>query len=218
MAMLLALDRNLRVYARTVDKERRWQYYAAPTPMGLHGSTLGLFGFGKIGRSVAQRARAFGMRVLASDIHADPAQAKKLGVELADADTLLRESDVISNHMNLTPENTHYFSDARFRQMAKHPIFLNAAHGGSVDEAALIRTLDSGLIRAAGLDVLEAEKPNLADCGLLGRENVIVTPHAAFYSARSMEALQQMSCRNLTDCLTGNRGHAFKIVNNVAIS
>lgn len=144
MAMLLALDRNLRVYARTVDKERRWQYYAAPTPMGLHGSTLGLFGFGKIGRAVAQRARAFGMRVLASDIHADPAQAKKLGVELADADTLLRESDVISNHMNLTPENTHYFSDARFRQMAKHPIFLNAARGGSVDEAALIRALDSG--------------------------------------------------------------------------
>lgn len=107
---------------------------------------------------------------------------------------------------------------ARFRQMAKHPIFLNAARGGSVDEAALIRALDSGLIRAAGLDVLEAEKPNLADCGLLERENVIVTPHAAFYSARSMEALQQMSCRNLTDCLTGNRGHAFKIVNNVAIS
>lgn len=71
---------------------------------------------------------------------------------------------------------------------------------------------------ADGLDVLEAEKPNLADCGLLGRENVIVTPHAAFYSARSMEALQQMTCRNLTDCLTGNRGHAFKIVNNVAIS
>lgn len=218
MAMLLALDRNLRVYARTVDKERRWQYYAAPPPMGLHGSTLGLFGFGKIGRAVAQRARAFGMRVLASDIHADPAQAKKLGVELADADTLLRESDVISNHMNLTPENTHYFSDARFRQMAKHPIFLNAARGGSVDEAALIRAPDSGLIRAAGLDVLEAEKPNLADCGLLGRENVIVTPHAAFYSACSMEVLQQMSCRNLTDCLTGNRGHAFKIVNNVAIS
>ena len=55
MAMLLALDRNLKVYARTVDKERRWQYYAAPTPMGLHGSTLGLFGFGKIGRAVAQR-------------------------------------------------------------------------------------------------------------------------------------------------------------------
>lgn len=120
--------------------------------------------------------------------------------------------------MNLTPENTHYFSDARFQTNGEAPIFLNAARGGSMDEAALIRALDSGLIRAAGLDVLEAEKPNLADCGLLGRENVIVTPHAAFYSARSMETLQQMSCRNLTDCLTGNRGHAFKIVNNVAIS
>lgn len=113
--------------------------------------------------------------------------------------------------MNLTPENTHYFSDARFRQMAKHPIFLNAARGGSMDEAALIRALDSGLIRAAGLDVLEAEKPNLADCGLLGRENVIVTPHAAFYSARSMGNAPADDCRNLTDCLTGNAATHSKL-------
>lgn len=217
MAMLLALDRNLKVYARTVEKEHCWQYYAAPKPMGLHDSTLGLFGFGKIGHAVAQRARAFGMRVLAADIHADRAQAEKLGVELVDADTLLCESDVISNHMNLTPENTHYFDDACFARMEKHPIFLNAARGGSVDEAALVRALDRRLIRAAGLDVLEAEKPDLSACGLLGRENVIVTPHAAFYSARSIEALQRMSCRNLTDCLTGNRSHAFKIVNGVHI-
>lgn len=105
--------------------------------------------------------------------------------------------------------------------MEKHPIFLNVSRGGSVDEAALVRALDNGLIRAAGLDVLEdvleAEKPDLEKCALIGRENVILTLHAAFYSARSIEALQRMSCHNLTDCLTGNRAHAFKIVNGVSI-
>ena len=83
--------------------------------------------------------------------------------------------------------------------MEKHPIFLNVSRGGSVDEAALVRALDNGLIRAAGLDVPEAEKPDLENCALIGRENVILTPHAAFYSARSIEALQRMSCHNLTE-------------------
>ena len=117
--------------------------------------------------------------------------------------------------MNLTAENRHFFNDAAFSSMKKHPIFLNVARGGSVDETALVRALDSGLVRAAGLDVLEAEKPDLENCALIGRENVIVTPHAAFYSARSIEALQRMSCKNLTDCLTGHRAQAFKIVNGV---
>lgn len=217
MALLLALDRHLKTYARTVDGEHRWKYYAANKPMGLSGSTLGLFGFGKIGRAVAQRARGFGMRVLAVDLHADEQQAAELGVALTDAQTLLRESDVISNHMNLTAENRYFFNDAVFSSMEKHPIFLNVARGGSVDEAALVRALDSGLVRAAGLDVLEAEKPDLENCALIDRENVIVTPHAAFYSARSIEALQRMSCKNLTDCLTGHRAQAFKIVNGISV-
>lgn len=217
MALMLALDRRLKTYIHTVDSEHCWKYYMASKPMGLNGSTLGLFGFGKIGRAVARRARGFGMRVLAVDTNADEQQAAELGVIITDAKTLLRESDVISNHMNLTAENWHFFDDAGFAAMEKHPIFLNVSRGGSVDEAALVRALDNGLIRAAGLDVLEAEKPDLEKCALIGRENVILTPHAAFYSARSIEALQRMSCHNLTDCLTGNRAHAFKIVNGVSI-
>lgn len=217
MALMLALDRNLKTYARTVDREHCWKYYAAEKPMGLSGSTLGLFGFGKIGQAVARRAYGFGMRVLAVDPYADQQQAAELGVTLTDAETLLRESDVISNHMNLTAENQHFFNDASFASMKKHPIFLNVARGGSVDEAALVRALDNRLVRAAGLDVLEEEKPDLENCALIGRENVIITPHTAFYSARSIEALQRMSCRNLTDCLTGHRAHAFQIVNGVSI-
>lgn len=195
MALMLALDRRLKTYIRTVDSEHCWKYYMASKPMGLNSSTLGLFGFGKIGRAVARRARGFGMRVLAVDPHADEQQASELGATITDAKTLLRESDVISNHMNLTAENRHFFDDAGFAAMEKHPIFLNVSRGGSVD----------------------AEKPDLENCALIGRENVILTPHAAFYSARSIEALQRMSCHNLTDCLTGNRAHAFKIVNGVSI-
>ncbi len=215
MALMLALDRNLKHYNHDIDHVRRWQYYSAPRPMGLHGRTLGLFGLGKIGRAVTQRAQGFGMRVLAVDPYADEAQAAALGVQLVDADTLLAQADVVSNHMNLTAENTGYFSYACFCQMAKHPIFLNVARGGSVVEDDLVRALDEGLIRAAGMDVLEAEKPDLAHCALTGRKNVIITPHAAFYSERAIEALQRMSCKNLTDCLTGHIGDAFKVVNGV---
>ena len=215
MALLLALDRNLKHYSNDIDHVRRWQYYSAPRPMGLDGKTLGLFGFGKIGKAVARRARGFGMRVLAVDPRADAAQAAALGVELTDPDTLLAASDAVSNHMNLTPENAHYFDLACFRKMKKHPIFLNVARGGSVVEADLARALDEGLVRAAGLDVLEAEKPDLAHCALTGRENVIITPHAAFYSARAIEALQRMSCKNLTACLTGHAEQAFRVVNGV---
>ena len=86
----------------------------ASKPMGLNSSTLGVFGFGKIGRAVARRARGFGMRVLAVDPPADEQQASELGATITDAKTLLRESDVISNHMNLTAENRHFFDDAGF--------------------------------------------------------------------------------------------------------
>lgn len=215
MALLLALDRNFKRYIELIDRDHRWQYYAAPAPMGLSGQTLGLFGLGKIGRAVARRAQGFDMTVLAVDPYADPAQADALGVQLVDADTLLREAHVISNHMNLTAENEGYFGYACFQKMAQRPIFLNVARGGSVVEADLVRALDEGLVRAYGADVLEAEKPDLAHCALVGRPNVILTPHAAFYSARSIDALQRMSCKNLTDCLTGRVSHAFKVVNGV---
>lgn len=215
IALLLALDRNLKHYADDIDRLGRWQYYSAPRPMGLTGATLGLFGFGKIGRAVAHRAQGFGMRVLAVDPRADRAQAEALGVTLTDADTLLREADAVSCHMNLTSENEGFFDYACFERMAKRPIFLNVARGGCVVEADLVRALDEGLVRAAGLDVLEAEKPDLAHCALRGRENVILTPHAAFYSARSIDALQRMSCKNLTLCLTGRTREAFRVVNGV---
>ena len=215
MALLLALDRNLKVYFRTIDREHKWQYYAAPQPMGLTGRTLGLFGFGKIGKAVAQRAQGFGMRVLAVDPRVTPEEAEAVGASLCDEATVLREADVISNHMNLTPGNAHFFNEARFRRMEKCPIFLNVSRGGSVDEAALLHALDDGLVRAAGLDVLDEEKPDLSRYALTGRENVIITPHAAFYSSRSIEALQRISCHNLTACLTGRWHDVFRVVNGV---
>lgn len=215
IALLLALERNLKCYTRLIDEEYRWQYYAAPQPIGLNGSVMGILGFGKIGRAVARRAQAFGMQVLAVDPYADEEQARLLGVRLTDVETLLQNADVISNHMNQTAENENFFDEDCFRRMKRHPIFLNVSRGGSVDEQALARALDEGWIRAAGLDVLREEKPDLMQCVLLERENVIITPHAAFYSAQSIDALQRLSCKNLTDCLTGRRQQAFRIVNGV---
>lgn len=212
LALLLALERSLKQHSTNVETRGIWQYYAAMCPMGLAGRTIGLFGFGKIGRAVAVRAQAFGMRVIAADPYADAAAAQALGVRLVSEEELLAQSHVISNHMNLTVENEGYFTDAVFAQMEKRPIFLNVARGGSVDEAALVRALDSGQIRAAGLDVLRAEKPDLAHTPLARRDNVIVTPHAAFYSEQSIDALQRISCDNLSFCLLGETDKAFRVV------
>lgn len=216
MALLLALSRNLRFYERDVEERHQWKYYGVEAPDRLDGGTLGIIGLGKIGKAVAKRAAAFGLRILANDPLLTEETAEALGVEVADADRILRESDIISNHMDANETNIGYFNRGKFEKMAKKPIFLNLARGVCVVEEDLLDALDRGLIRAAGLDVLEAESPELEHCPLLGRENVIVTPHAAFYTKQAFRDLQDISCMNLVCCLTGRRGEAFKVVNGLA--
>lgn len=215
--LILALERNLKHYINDIDVLKRWQYYSVPkAPRGLTGSVLGIFGLGKIGRAVAARAQGFGMKVLAVDTYVVPADAPE-GVTMTDAETLLAESDIVSNHMTLTDANRGYFDYGVFQKMKRRPVFINVGRGKSLVEADLVRALDEGLICAAGLDVLDEEKPDLNQCVLTNRENVLITPHAAFYSARSIQALQELSCQNIIDCLTGHRERAFRIVNQVPV-
>ena len=115
--------------------------------------------------------------------------------------------------MNLTAENYHFFNEETFKLMKNRPIFINVGRGGSVDENALEKALNSGIIRAAGLDVLEAEEPNLDLCGLLGRKNVLITPHSAFYSSESIEKLQTISGANMGYCLCGKYEKIEETVN-----
>ena len=104
-------------------------------------------------------------------------------------------ADVISNHMALSPETYHYFNREFFQKLRRSPIFLNLGRGGSVDEAALAEALDKGWVRAAGLDLLWKENPELEGHPLLGRENVIITPHAGFYSEESLRDMIRIAAK-----------------------
>ncbi|MDO5672550.1 MAG: NAD(P)-dependent oxidoreductase [Actinomycetaceae bacterium] len=215
IALMLSLNKNLKYYAYSIERSFKWAFDAAPAPVRIGNQTLGIFGLGRIGRAVASKAQCLGMKVIAHDPFVNAAEAQALGVELTDLKDLLRRSDVISNHMNLGEETTHYFTDAEFKAMARRPIFLNLGRGLSVDEAALVEALDTGQVRAAGLDVLTNERPVLEGHPLTNRPNVIITPHSAFYSEESFIDIQRISCQNIVNYLTNKKDKVFKLVNDV---
>lgn len=167
-------------------------------------STLGLVGFGRIGRGVARRARGFGMRVLYSDERpATPEAEREMGVTRADLDRLLSESDFVSIHVPLTATTRHLISTAQFALMKPTAVLINTSRGPVVDEAALAEALRTGKIFAAGLDVYEEEpKVNPA---LLKLENVILAPHIASASVRTRSQMSEMAARNLVTGVRGGR-------------
>lgn len=215
MSLILALSRGIKHYINDIDKKKIWKYQSMSNLQRIEGQTLGIFGFGKIGKAVAKRALAFGMKVVAVDPYVKEEDAKSLGVTLVDAEYILENADIISNHMNQNNTNNKFFTINEFKKMKKKPIFINAGRGNSVDEDDLLRAIDEKLLRGAGLDVLAEEDPDLESNKLVGRENVIITPHAAFYSETSMKELQRISCENIVYYLKGEKEKVNRIVNEV---
>jgi D-3-phosphoglycerate dehydrogenase len=165
---------------------------------------LGLIGFGHIPRLVAPKAKAFGMKVIAFDPYAKPDVFKAAGVENVDFDTLLRTSDYISVHAPLTLQTRGMVNADAFGKMKKGAYIVNTARGPLIDEAALIAALDSGHIGGAGLDVVAVE-PLAKDSPLLGRDNVIISPHTAFYSIEALEELQSKCAADVARVLSGGK-------------
>lgn len=215
IALMLALNKNLKLYNCDIEKRYLWKYDSPEAPTRIENQTLGIFGFGKIGKKVASLAKGLGMSVIACDPYRTEEEAKKLGVSLVDADTIYEEATVIANHMNLQSSNQAFFTKNEFEKMKKKPIFLNLGRGLSVNEEDLAKALDDGRIRAAGLDVLYDESPKLEGHILANRDNVIITPHGAFYSKESLEDLQRISCENIVYYLQGKKEKVFKLVNEV---
>lgn len=205
MALMLNLQRAIRFYDHSVQNDRVWDYLVA---RDLHlkrvaGQTMGIAGLGRIGQSVARKAMAFDMQVIAYDPYLPPEVAEKLGVRLVSFDTLLAESDVISIHMNLTDENHHLFNKEAFKKMKKRPILVNEGRGALVSDEDLVWALDQGLLRGAALDMLESENPDLSGCGLLGRDNVLLTPHSGYYSETSDYLVAKYSMDNALNYYNG---------------
>ena len=202
MALLLALTRNLRTYITDIEKGI-WEFDRVSHAPRLQGQTLCLFGLGKISRAVAVRAAAFGLHITAVSHHATMEEAQALGIRLVTPEEACETADIISNHMALTPETQQYFNRSFFQKLRRSPIFLNLGRGGSVNEADLAEALDKGWVRAAGLDLLWKENPELEGHPLLGRENVIITPHAGFYSETSLREMIRIACENVIYSLRG---------------
>lgn len=158
----------------------------------LESLTVGLVGAGRIAQLTATRLQAFGLRVIAADPFADEAPLASQGIRLVGNDELFAESDVISLHAPLTAQTKHLLDDDAFARMRDGAFVVNTARGGLIDTDALVRALDSGRVAGAALDVTEPE-PLPPDSTLRTRDNVILTPHVAFYSAESMERLQTLA-------------------------
>ncbi len=173
-ALLLSLIRKVPAADRSM-REGKWDR-ASFNGTELYRKTLGLVGAGRIGAEVARRARAFGMRVLAYDPYLSAEAARGMGVELTALENLLKESDAISLHVPLTDSTRGILGDAQLAMLKPGAVLVNAARGGLIDEAALIRRLGEGKIAGAALDVFDQE-PLPADHPYRKLNNVVLTPH-----------------------------------------
>ena len=155
-----------------------WALDIGPTLLGgeLAGKTVGIIGLGRIGSRLAKMLRCFGVSLLAYDPYVSGEMATM--AELVDLNTLLRESDIVTLHVKLTPETQHLIGEKALKLMKPSAILVNTSRGAIVDEAALIKALEKGWIAGAGLDVFESEPPN-RDNPLFKLDNVIITPHIA---------------------------------------
>jgi D-3-phosphoglycerate dehydrogenase len=203
VAMLLALARKI-PFANTLVQSGRWELPPIVPLRRLEGQVLGLIGFGNIPRAVVPKAKAFGLTVIAHDPYVGKDAFTALGVEGVPFDDLLARSDFISVHAPLLPATRGILNAAAFAKMKTGALVVNTARGPLIDEKALIAALDSGHLGGAGLDVVETE-PLPKDSPLLGRDNVILTPHTAFYSVEALVELQTKAASDVARVLTGEK-------------
>jgi D-3-phosphoglycerate dehydrogenase len=200
MTLLVSLARKI-TYSNSLVQQGRWDAKAVAPIYRLRGRTLGLVGLGQIPQSVVPKAQAFGLNVIASDPFVPEEVAKNFDVELVDFDSLLERSDYISVHAPLTDKTHHLFSKDAFQKMKSEALLINTARGPLVDDQALADALDDGQIGGAALDVLPIEPP--VDSPLLNRDNVIITPHTAFYSVEALVDLQTKAAEDVVSVLNG---------------
>jgi D-3-phosphoglycerate dehydrogenase len=203
MALLLALARKLTL-SNTLVQSGRWEVPPLVPIRRLEGQVLGLVGFGNIPRKLAPKAKAFGLKVLTYDPYVNQDALAATGVESVSFDDLLARSDFISVHAPLQPATRGLMNAKTFAKMKKGAFLINTARGPLVDESALIAALDSGHLGGAALDVVAAE-PLAKDSPLLGRDNVILTPHTGFYSIEALEELQTKCASDVARVLSDEK-------------
>ena len=216
LALLLALHRRVS-WLDAAIKRGQWERgpgYAGARPAGFHagevpgpalplrGQTLGIVGFGRIGRRVAEKARGFGLRLVAHDPYVEPSAGAPYDVQLVGLDDLLRQSDFVTIHCLLNAETRGRLGAAQFALMKPTAALVNTARGPIVVFEELVHALQSGVIAAAALDVTDPEPPPPGH-PVLALPNVILTPHSAYYSARSRAEVRRRGVEHIFEVLHG---------------
>jgi glyoxylate reductase len=203
--LLMASARRIQ---ESIDYVRagRWKTWGPMllTGFDIHGGTLGIVGFGRIGQGMAKRAGGFGMRVLYYDVNRRADLEKSMGVTYAEMDTLLRESDFVTLHTDLNASTRHMMNAAAFKKMKRTAYVINTARGPIVDPQALAEALKAGTIAGAALDVTEPE-PIPLDSPLLTLPNCLIVPHIASASVATRAKMAQMAAANLIAGVRGDK-------------
>lgn len=232
-ALILAISRKI---IESFERTRKGDFdLEGLRGFELRGKTLGIIGAGKIGRRVAEIAKAFKMNVLAYDILPNYEEARRIGYEYVDLDTLLKNSDIISIHANLTKENYHLINEEAFEKMKDGVIIINTARGALIDTKALVKYIKIGKVKAAALDVLEnegliKEELEVLIKGKLDKESleslvanhilieledkeksVLITPHNAFNTFEAIEEIRKTTIENIINFIKGNPINLVKV-------
>lgn len=213
MALLLS---SIRKIPQIVSRVRQgvWQTTPCRPIMGLQGKTLGIAGFGNIGKDVARRAQSFGINTLAYDPYVPENVCIEWKTQKVDWHSLLERSDMISVHLPLTPETRHLFNDEAFERMKSTAYLVNTSRGGVIRTESLMDALKNKKIAGAALDVLE-EQPIPKSSPLLQFENCFITSHCAWYSESSLNRLQRHAALEIKRLFSGERPR--HIVNGVEV-
>jgi len=206
IAMWLTLARKIPEYNRATH-EGIWQWQSGKPIYRTRGRTMGVVSLGKIGQAISSRAKAFGVTVIAYDPFLPADVAAKLNIELVSKSDLLARSDYLLMQAPMTPDTHHFLSDEEFKAMKHGAIVVNTGRGPTIDNTALYRALTEGHIYAAGLDDPEEEPAKRSqwspdDNPLFSLPNVLVTPHAAYYSEESIFAARETAASEVARVLT----------------
>jgi lactate dehydrogenase-like 2-hydroxyacid dehydrogenase len=205
IALLLAIARRLPEASQDA-REGRWTTWSPTGWLGadLHGATLGLIGFGKIGQAVAERARGFGLKLIYSETEPNPEAEKRFGAAFVSLPDLLGQSDFVTLHVPLTPSTRSLIDESALKQMKPTAILVNTSRGPVVDSDALTRALSEGWIQAAALDVTDPE-PLPPDHPLFHMQNCLVVPHIGSATWDTRRRMAERACQNLLAGLSGER-------------
>jgi glycerate dehydrogenase len=209
--LILELANHTALYAESVRngdwiKSKDFSYHLKPI-MELQDKTLGIIGFGQIGKAVANIAIAFGMKVIAS--HKHPERDQMEGVSFVDEKTCFREADIISLHCPLNEKNIQFVNKELLRIMKRSAFLINTSRGGLINETDLAEALNKGIIAGAALDVLSTEPPS-ADNPLLHAKNCLITPHVAWATFEARSRLMNVVVNNIKAFLEGKAENVVK--------